>query len=76
MITVSKSLLKAKMLEYFRRVEETGEELIVTSHGTPTLKVVPIRSKVTPEAAFGVIRERAEAHGDPVEPETEEWGEV
>ena len=26
---VSKSALKAKMLEYLRRVEETGEELIV-----------------------------------------------
>lgn len=31
MIAASKSVLKAKMLEYFRQVEETGEELIVTS---------------------------------------------
>ena len=76
MITVSKSRLKARMLEYFRRVEETGEELIVTSHGTPTLRVVPIKSKVAPDVAFGMIRERAEVYGDPTEPETDEWGDV
>ena len=52
MKAVSKSRLKAKMLEYFRHVEETGEELIVTSHGTPTLKIVPFAPKVTPETAL------------------------
>ena len=76
MIAVSKSRLKAKLLEYFRHVEETGEELIVTSHGTPTLKIVPFAPKVTPETAFGQIRERATVYGDLMEPEAEEWGDV
>ena len=39
---VSKGVLKAKMLEYFRRVDETGEELIVTNNNVPTLKITPI----------------------------------
>lgn len=53
--TVSKSKLKAKMLEYFRKVEETGEPLIVTNHGKPVLEVRPYRSarKATPQEVFG-----------------------
>ena len=35
MKVVSKSALKAKMLEYFRQVETTGEPLLVTSNGQP-----------------------------------------
>ena len=45
MQTVSKSRLKAKALEYFRRVQETGRELIVTDRGKPVLKIVPYRGK-------------------------------
>ncbi len=36
---VSKSKFKAHALEIFRRVEATGEPVIVTDHGTPTLIV-------------------------------------
>ncbi|MEW6221568.1 MAG: type II toxin-antitoxin system Phd/YefM family antitoxin [Thermodesulfobacteriota bacterium] len=39
--TVSKSQFKPRSLEYFRRIEETGEELVITDHGRPVLKVVP-----------------------------------
>ncbi|MFP3559849.1 type II toxin-antitoxin system Phd/YefM family antitoxin, partial [Paraburkholderia sp. SIMBA_049] len=34
---VSKSEFKARALEYFRLVEASGESLIVTDHGKPTL---------------------------------------
>lgn len=36
---VSKSMLKAKALEYFREVETTGEPLIVTDHGKAKLEI-------------------------------------
>lgn len=36
---VSKSQFKAKALEYFRQVEASGEPLIVTDHGKPTLEI-------------------------------------
>jgi antitoxin (DNA-binding transcriptional repressor) of toxin-antitoxin stability system len=36
---VSKSEFKAKALEFFRQVEASGESLIVTDHGTPTIEV-------------------------------------
>ena len=74
MNTVSKSQLKAHMLEYFRKVEETGEELVVTSHSKPTLKVVPISSKRNVDEIFSGIRKVARIHGDLSEPETEAWG--
>ena len=76
MLTVSKSGLKARMLEYFRQVEQTGEPLIVTSHGKPVLKVVPLQPKRTVDAAFAEIRKKAEVYGDLCEPETAEWGMV
>jgi antitoxin (DNA-binding transcriptional repressor) of toxin-antitoxin stability system len=39
MKTVSKGKLKARMLEYFREVERSGEPLIVTDHGREVLEV-------------------------------------
>jgi antitoxin (DNA-binding transcriptional repressor) of toxin-antitoxin stability system len=36
---VSKSEFKAKALEYFRRIESSGESVIVTDHGKPALEV-------------------------------------
>ncbi len=39
---VSKGNLKAKMLEFFREVERTGESLIVTDHGREVLEVRPV----------------------------------
>ncbi len=36
---VSKSQFKAKALEFFREVEATGEPLIITDHGQPTLEI-------------------------------------
>lgn len=36
---ISKSKFKAHALEIFRRVETTGEPVIVTDHGTPSVIV-------------------------------------
>jgi antitoxin (DNA-binding transcriptional repressor) of toxin-antitoxin stability system len=45
MKTVSKGKLKARMLEYFREVEQSGEPLIVTDHGREVLEVRPFASR-------------------------------
>jgi len=76
MRTVSKSALKAQMLEYFRRVEATGEELVVTSNGIPVLKVVPIRARTSTEAVFADVRGKVEYRADPLAPTTDEWPET
>ena len=57
MIKVSKSLLKAKMLEYFRHIEKTGEELIVTNNHVPTLKICPYsEQKDTPITSGSTLK--------------------
>lgn len=76
MTEVSKSALKAKMLEYLRRVEETGEELIVTDNGRPVVKVVPIRARASAAEVFGDVRGRVVYHEDILTPTTDEWPET
>jgi antitoxin (DNA-binding transcriptional repressor) of toxin-antitoxin stability system len=39
------SQFKAHMLEYFRMVEKTGEPLIITDHGKPTLEIRRVGAK-------------------------------
>ena len=56
MLAVSKGVLKARMLEYFRRVEKTGEELVVTDNRVPVLKVTPLKTRHGPEELFKGIR--------------------
>jgi prevent-host-death family protein len=75
MMTVSKGVLKARMLEFFRRVEATGEELIVTDNNRPVLKVVPFHSKKSPEEIFADVRGKLKVReSELLEPELEEWG--
>lgn len=55
--TVSKSPFKPHSLEYFRRVEQTGEELVVTDHGRPVVKIVPYLED--PESCLRRLRNRS-----------------
>jgi len=73
---VSKGVLKAKMLEYFRRIEESGEELIVTDNNQPVLKIVPIRKRRPAHEVFADVRGRVVYHGDILEPTASEWPET
>ena len=74
MIKVSKGALNAKMLEYFRHVEKTGEELVVTNNNVPTLKVIPIKKKMSVEDVFGDLRGKVRLDDSIMKPETDEWG--
>jgi hypothetical protein len=38
---VSKSVFKARALEFFREIESTGESLVLTDHGRVVLEVLP-----------------------------------
>lgn len=40
---ISKSKFKAKALEYFRAIEQSGEPLIITDHGRPALEIRPYK---------------------------------
>jgi|GEM_PF-568037 len=68
MVVVSKAVLKARMLEYFRRVEESGEPLIVTSHRKPVLRVEPIGEDGLLPGAFADLRGGARGTGSEIPP--------
>jgi antitoxin (DNA-binding transcriptional repressor) of toxin-antitoxin stability system len=73
---VSKSALKARMLEYFRRIELSGEELVVTDNNVPVLRIVPIRKRIPAREAFADVRGRVVYHEDVLAPTTSEWPET
>lgn len=68
--SVSKSQFKPKALAFFRKVQETGQELVITEHGKPVLKIVPYVED--PEAALHALRGTVVAYRDPLEPVGEE----
>jgi prevent-host-death family protein len=70
---ISKSALKARMLEYLRRVEETGEELIVTDNNVPVVRILPIRTLRPATDVFGDVRGRVVYREDILAPTTTEW---
>jgi prevent-host-death family protein len=74
--TISKSALKAKMLEYFRKVEETGAELIVTDNNEPVLRIMPFRKRLSSADLFADVRGRVEYREDILAPTTDEWPET
>jgi antitoxin (DNA-binding transcriptional repressor) of toxin-antitoxin stability system len=64
---VSKSEFKARALEYFRLVESSGESLIVTDHGKPTLEVRPYQQEVKRDP-LDVLKGSVLRYDDPMEP--------
>lgn len=71
--TISKTKLKARMLEVFRDLEKTGDELVVTDRGRPVLRISPISRGRTVEEVFGPYRGRLEFLEDPDAPTLDEW---
>ena len=69
---VSKSRFKPRALEFFRQVEESGEELVITDQGRPVIKVVPYR---TPRAGKPrTLRGSVRRYERPLEPVAEaDW---
>jgi len=73
--TISKSKLKAKMLEIFRQLESSGDELIVTDHNKPVLKIIPIKQKAAVREVFSGLQGQVtyfEAINTPSLPEWED----
>jgi len=63
---VSKYKFKPHALEHFRQVEETGEEIVITSHGRPVLKVVPYVEN--PMEALQALTNTVKKYDNPFEP--------
>ena len=69
---VSKSQFKARALEYLRRVEATGEELVITDRGRAVVRVVPYVGRA--DNPRDKLRGSVLAYEDPTEPiALDEW---
>jgi antitoxin (DNA-binding transcriptional repressor) of toxin-antitoxin stability system len=56
---ISKSRFRAHALEIFRRIEQTGDAVIISDHGTPSLiitKYIPSRSGALQRLKGSVLR--------------------
>ena len=73
MNVISKSKLKAKMLEIFRQLEASGEELIVTDQGRPVLKIISIKKEASVAEVFGDIQGKVSYLEDINTPSLSEW---
>jgi prevent-host-death family protein len=69
---VSKSKFKPQALKYFREVQRTQRELIITERGKPVLKVVPYLDD--PRKALRTLRGSLVRYEKPTEPVgLEDW---
>jgi prevent-host-death family protein len=62
---------KAKCLGLLDEVQQTRKEIVITKHGKPVAKLVPIND--TPPSIIGRMKGTGEILGDIIEPTGEEW---
>lgn len=72
--TVSKSRFKPQALKYFRQVQENGQDLIITDHGKPVLKISPFQEK--PQSVLEELRNSVLRYDDPLDPVAEDDWDV
>lgn len=73
---ISKSKLKAKLLEYLRLVESQNEEIVITDRGKPVLKISRYTTAPTTEELFASMRGKVTYFEDITTPTSEEWSEI
>ena len=71
MTILSKSQFKPRAFEYFRRVQERRETLVITDRGTPVLKITSITED--DDADLAALRGSVLRYDDPLEPVEEPW---
>lgn len=68
---VSKTEFKAKALEFFRQVEASGESVVVTDHGRPTLELRPYRG--LERDPLEILRGSVVRYDGPTDPLDVDW---
>jgi prevent-host-death family protein len=70
--TVGSADFKAKCLEYIDHVKESRAEYIVTRHGKPVARLVPVEAK-TPASIIGCMRGSVLKYDRPYDPVPGVW---
>ena len=68
---ISKSEFKARALEILRSVEDTGQSVLITDRGVPTVELRRYRGKL--RDAREILKGSVVAFLDPTEPTGENW---
>lgn len=69
---VSKARFKARVLVYLRKVQETGQPVVILDRGRPVVKVVPYRSEA--EDILRILRGSVQRYNEPSKPvAVEDW---
>ena len=58
---------KARCLELMDRVRETGTEYVITKHGRPVARLVPVR-ELSKQSLFGALRGTVLEYERPLDP--------
>jgi prevent-host-death family protein len=76
MKTMAAGVFKANCLAVMDEVQAKRETVVITKHGKPVAKLVPVDSQV--DDIFGFLRGKGKITGDVVSPALtpEEWGEL
>ena len=71
---VSVSKFKATCLELLRQIQQTGQSIVITKHGTPIAEVHPPQHK-RDRSPVGIMQGRGKILGDIVSPAApaDEW---
>ena len=63
---VSKAKFKPRALEYFRQVEKRMDEIVITDHGHPVVKIIPYSTD--PSEVLKELRGSVKKYIDPTKP--------
>ena len=65
---IAAAKFKTKCLEILDHVRETGQEYVVTKHGTPVARLTPCRSAKGREPFFGSMKGTVLRYDNPFDP--------
>ena len=63
---------KAQCLQLMDQVQQSREEIVITKHGKPVAKLVPV-DETEPRSVLGYLQGTVEIVGDIVSPLESEW---
>lgn len=74
-VRVPKSRFKPRAFEYFRLVEQKRQEILITDHGRPVVRIAPVEE--ADESELAALRGLVVKYVDPFEPVgAEDWEAV
>ncbi|MBW4552118.1 MAG: type II toxin-antitoxin system prevent-host-death family antitoxin [Aphanocapsa sp. GSE-SYN-MK-11-07L] len=69
---VAAGQFKAQCLQLMDQVQQTHQEIVITKHGRPVAKLVPVESD-TKRSILGYLQDTVQIPGDIVSPLAEPW---